>query len=174
LHLQQSGGPREHGRADKHHRPLSDAGEQATGGRRVKAFGVRDRSDREHAEGVGYLLKERVSDVESFIDAVGRVARGGSALDLEVVERMPGRRQRDRPLDGLSPREYDVLAIGSIGRTRLVPRFGARRLVTLGMALDAAAMLPLTGVTVHASDVTHVPQGLLVMGIGLGLTWRRP
>jgi DNA-binding NarL/FixJ family response regulator len=71
----------------------------------------------EHAEGVGYLLKERVGDVESFIDAVSRVARGGSALDPEVVGRMLGRRQGDRPLDRLSPRERDVLAAMAEGKS---------------------------------------------------------
>jgi DNA-binding NarL/FixJ family response regulator len=61
------------------------------------------------AEGVGYLLKERVGDVEAFTDAAARVAAGGSALDPEVVGRMFGRRRRDGPLDALSPRERDVL-----------------------------------------------------------------
>ncbi len=56
-------------------------------------------------EGVGYLLKERVGDVEVFIDAVNRVASGGSALDPEVVARMLGRRRAEDPLDQLSPRE---------------------------------------------------------------------
>jgi DNA-binding NarL/FixJ family response regulator len=64
----------------------------------------------ESAEGVGYLLKERVGDVEALTDAVARVAAGGSALDPEVVGRMLGRRRRGGPLDGLSPRERDVLA----------------------------------------------------------------
>jgi DNA-binding NarL/FixJ family response regulator len=64
----------------------------------------------DRAEGVGYLLKERVGDVEAFIDAVTRVAGGGSALDPEIVARMLGRRREDRPLDRLSPREQDVLA----------------------------------------------------------------
>jgi DNA-binding NarL/FixJ family response regulator len=63
----------------------------------------------ESAEGVGYLLKERVGDVDAFRDAVGRVAAGGSALDPEVVGRMLGRRRREGPLDELSPRERDVL-----------------------------------------------------------------
>ncbi|HEY4278522.1 MAG TPA: response regulator transcription factor [Conexibacter sp.] len=62
------------------------------------------------AEGVGYLLKERVGDVEAFTDAVGRVAMGGSALDPEVVGRMLGRRRRAGPLDNLTPREREVLA----------------------------------------------------------------
>jgi DNA-binding NarL/FixJ family response regulator len=63
----------------------------------------------ERPEGVGYLLKERVGDVGAFIEAVGRVAAGGSALDPEVVGRMLGRRRRSGPLDDLSPRERDVL-----------------------------------------------------------------
>jgi DNA-binding NarL/FixJ family response regulator len=71
----------------------------------------------DRADGVGYLLKERVGDVESFVDAVSRVARGGSALDPEVVGRMLGRRQRDRPLDRLSPRERDVLAAMAEGKS---------------------------------------------------------
>jgi DNA-binding NarL/FixJ family response regulator len=63
----------------------------------------------ESAEGVGYLLKERVGDVGGFTDAVARVAEGGSALDPEVVGRMVGRRRREGPLDELTPRERDVL-----------------------------------------------------------------
>ena len=63
----------------------------------------------ESAEGVGYLLKERVGDVEGFTDSVARVAAGGSALDPEVVGRMVGRSRREGPLDSLTPRERDVL-----------------------------------------------------------------
>ena len=63
----------------------------------------------DHAEGVGYLLKERVGDVSVFIDAVHRVAEGGTALDPEIVARMLGRRRASGPLDELSPRELDVL-----------------------------------------------------------------
>src|SRR6185312_7818078 len=71
----------------------------------------------EHAEGVGYLLKERVGDVEAFIDAVKRVAAGGSALDPEIVGRMLGRRREDSPIDRLSPRERDVLAAMAEGKS---------------------------------------------------------
>jgi DNA-binding NarL/FixJ family response regulator len=71
----------------------------------------------EQAEGVGYLLKERVGDVEAFIDAVKRVATGGSALDPEVVGRMLGRRRAEGPLDTLSPRERDVLAAMAEGKS---------------------------------------------------------
>jgi DNA-binding NarL/FixJ family response regulator len=69
------------------------------------------------AEGVGYLLKERVGDVDAFRDAVARVAAGGSALDPEVVGRMLGRRRREGPLDELSPRERDVLGHLAEGRS---------------------------------------------------------
>ena len=57
----------------------------------------------ESAEGVGYLLKERVGDVAAFVDAVQRVAAGGSALDPQVVGRMLGRRREAGPLDELTP-----------------------------------------------------------------------
>jgi DNA-binding NarL/FixJ family response regulator len=68
-------------------------------------------------EGVGYLLKERVGNVEAFTDAVERVASGGSALDPEVVARMLGRRRTDGPLGRLSPRELDVLAAMAEGKS---------------------------------------------------------
>ncbi len=71
----------------------------------------------DRAEGVGYLLKERVGDVETFVDAVHRVANGGTALDPEIVARMLGRRAHDRPLDRLSPREHDVLAAMAEGKS---------------------------------------------------------
>jgi DNA-binding NarL/FixJ family response regulator len=71
----------------------------------------------EHPEGVGYLLKERVGDVEAFVEALARVAAGGSALDPEVVGRMLGRRRTDGPLDRLSPRERDVLAAMAEGKS---------------------------------------------------------
>jgi DNA-binding NarL/FixJ family response regulator len=71
----------------------------------------------ERAEGVGYLLKERVGDVDAFIDAVTRVARGGTALDPEVVGRMLGRRLGESPLDRLSPREQEVLAAMAEGKS---------------------------------------------------------
>ncbi|HEX6714878.1 MAG TPA: hypothetical protein VF066_15915, partial [Thermoleophilaceae bacterium] len=64
----------------------------------------------EQPEGVGYLLKERTGEVVAFVQAVARVAAGGSALDPEVVGRMLGRRRPSGPLDSLSPRERDVLA----------------------------------------------------------------
>jgi DNA-binding NarL/FixJ family response regulator len=71
----------------------------------------------ERPEGVGYLLKERVGDVQSFVEAVARVAAGGSALDPEVVGRMLGRRRSSGPLNRLSPRERDVLAAMAEGKS---------------------------------------------------------
>jgi DNA-binding NarL/FixJ family response regulator len=71
----------------------------------------------ERAEGVGYLLKDRVSDVKEFAAAVKRVAEGGSALDPEVVSRLVGRRRRDDPLSQLTPREREVLELMAEGRS---------------------------------------------------------
>jgi DNA-binding NarL/FixJ family response regulator len=68
------------------------------------------------ANGVGYLLKDRVADVERFIDAVHRVAEGGSVLDPEVVSQMLGRRSAGR-LDELTTREREVLALMAEGRS---------------------------------------------------------
>ena len=59
----------------------------------------------ENAEGLGYLLKDRVSDVNDFADAVERVGAGGSALDPEVVSLLMGRSRADDPLEELTPRE---------------------------------------------------------------------
>jgi DNA-binding NarL/FixJ family response regulator len=65
--------------------------------------------------GVGYLLKDRVADVERFAESVRRVAGGGSALDPEVVAQLLGRRRRDDPLDEVSPREREVLELMAMG-----------------------------------------------------------
>jgi DNA-binding NarL/FixJ family response regulator/class 3 adenylate cyclase len=69
------------------------------------------------AEGVGYLLKDRVSDLEQFGTAVRRVADGGSALDPAVVSELVGRKRRDDPLDQLTPREREVLELMAEGRS---------------------------------------------------------
>jgi DNA-binding NarL/FixJ family response regulator len=71
----------------------------------------------ENAEGVGYLLKDRVADVDRFVDSVRRVGEGGSALDPEVVARLVGRRRREDPLSSLSPREREVLGHMAEGRS---------------------------------------------------------
>jgi DNA-binding NarL/FixJ family response regulator len=71
----------------------------------------------DRAEGVGYLLKERVGDVRAFTEAVARVAAGGTALDPEVVGRMLGRRAPDDPVERLSPRAREVLAAMAEGKS---------------------------------------------------------
>ena len=71
----------------------------------------------EGAEGVGYLLKDRVSDLEEFAAAVRRVGEGGSALDPSVVGQLVGRRRQHDPLDELTPREREVLELMAEGRS---------------------------------------------------------
>jgi DNA-binding NarL/FixJ family response regulator len=71
------------------------------------------------AQGVGYLLKDRVGDLALFISAVRRVAAGGSALDPAVVQRMVGRRREGGALDQLTPREREVLGLMAEGRSNL-------------------------------------------------------
>jgi DNA-binding NarL/FixJ family response regulator len=80
-----------------------------------EAYAVELLSD--SAEGLGYLLKDRVSDIEDFSDAVRRVGEGGSALDPEVVSQLIGRKRRDDPLDELSDREREVLGLMAEGRS---------------------------------------------------------
>jgi DNA-binding NarL/FixJ family response regulator len=69
------------------------------------------------AQGVGYLLKEKVGDLRVFTDAVRRVAEGGSALDPDVVARLVGRRRRSSPIDSLTERETEVLSLIAEGRS---------------------------------------------------------
>jgi len=72
-------------------------------------------SDRRGA--VGYLLKDRVSDVTQFVDAVRRVAAGGTAMDPDVIAQLLARRARDEPLAALTPREREVLGLMAEGRS---------------------------------------------------------
>ena len=71
------------------------------------------------AGGVGYLLKDRVGDIREFMDALRRVARGGTALDPEVVAQLMVRSRADDPLSALTPREREVLAAMAEGRTNV-------------------------------------------------------
>ncbi|MGH3568764.1 MAG: response regulator transcription factor [Pseudonocardia sp.] len=70
-----------------------------------------------NSSGVGYLLKERVADVTEFVDALHRVAGGGTALDPEVVSQLFARSRRADPLGALSPREVEVLELMAEGRS---------------------------------------------------------
>jgi DNA-binding NarL/FixJ family response regulator len=81
-------------------------------------------ADVEHAmellasgQGIGYLLKSRVTDVDEFIDAISRIARGGSVVDPGLVQELVAARHRNDPLDVLSPREHEVLALMAEGRS---------------------------------------------------------
>lgn len=69
----------------------------------------------ESAEGTGYLLKDRISDVDEFLEAVRRVAAGGSALDPIIVSTLLSRRRSEDPLDELTPREREVLELMATG-----------------------------------------------------------
>ena len=69
------------------------------------------------AQGVGYMLKEKIGDLAMFTDAVRRVAGGGSALDPDVVARLVGRKREASPVDDLTPRERQVLALIAEGRS---------------------------------------------------------
>lgn len=79
---------------------------------------------RDAPEGVGYLLKDRVGNLAEFVDAVRRVASGGSVVDPEVVARLLGRARAPGPLDGLTPRETQVLELMAEGRSNAA--IGAR------------------------------------------------
>jgi DNA-binding NarL/FixJ family response regulator len=67
--------------------------------------------------GVGYLLKSRVADVDDFIDAVQRIAKGASVVDPSLMRQLVNRRRREDPLDTLSPHETQVLALMAEGRS---------------------------------------------------------
>jgi DNA-binding NarL/FixJ family response regulator len=85
------------------------------------------------AQGVGYLLKDRVSDVGEFVSAVQRVADGGSALDPAIVTQLVGRRRRDDPISSLTPREREVLELMAEGRSNQAI---AERLVVTERAVE--------------------------------------
>jgi DNA-binding NarL/FixJ family response regulator len=80
--------------------------------------------------GVGYLLKERISDVTEFLAAVRQVAAGGTVIDPEVVLQLLGRQRKGTPVDTLSPREREVLALMAEGRSNAA--IAARLVVTDG------------------------------------------
>jgi DNA-binding NarL/FixJ family response regulator len=85
------------------------------------------------AEGVGYLLKDRITEVGEFADAVRRVADGGSALDPAIVSKLVGRNRRDDPVATLTPREREVLELMAEGRSNQAI---AERLVVTERAVE--------------------------------------
>jgi DNA-binding NarL/FixJ family response regulator len=68
-------------------------------------------------QGIGYLLKSRVTDVDEFIDSLGQIARGGCVVDPGLVQELVAARRRDDPLEALSPREREVIALMAEGRS---------------------------------------------------------
>ena len=106
----------------------------------------------ENAEGVGYLLKDRVSDVEEFAAAVRRVGEGGSALDPAVVSQLVGRRRRDDPLEELTPREREVLELMAEGRSNQAI---AERLVITLRAVEKHVTSIFGKLRLSATDQDH-------------------
>jgi DNA-binding NarL/FixJ family response regulator/class 3 adenylate cyclase len=106
----------------------------------------------ENAEGVGYLLKDRVSDVEEFAGAVRRVGEGGSALDPAVVSQLVGRRRRDDPLEELTPREREVLELMAEGKSNQAI---AERLVITLRAVEKHVTSIFTKLRLSASHQDH-------------------
>jgi DNA-binding NarL/FixJ family response regulator len=115
-----------------------------------EAYAVELLSD--SAEGLGYLLKDRVGDIEAFADAVRRVAAGGSALDPEVVSRLIGRRRRDDPLEGLTEREREVLALMAEGRSNAAI---AEELVVTERAVEKHVTSIFSKLDLTATPETH-------------------
>ena len=118
----------------------------------------------ESTERTGYLLKDRVSDLDSFTDAVRRVAGGGSALDPEVVGLLLGRRRREDPLEALTPREREVLELLARGLTNAEL---AERLVLsektvkthVGRVLDKLGARDRVGAVIRAYETGLVVPG---------------
>ena len=106
----------------------------------------------ESAEGVGYLLKDRVADVDQFAAAVKRVAEGGSALDPAVVSQLVGRRRRDDPLAQLSTREREVLELMAEGLSNTAI---AERLFISGSAVEKHVTSIFQKLRLPAAPDTH-------------------
>ena len=104
------------------------------------------------AQGVGYLLKEKVGDLRVFTDAVRRVAGGGSVLDPDVVARLVGRKRRASPVDGLTPREREVLGLIAEGRSNAGI---ARELVVTVAAVERHVTSIFDKLGLHRSAEAH-------------------
>ena len=104
------------------------------------------------AQGVGYLLKEKVGDLRVFTDAVRRVAGGGSVLDPDVVSRLVGRKRRASPVDGLTPREREVLGLIAEGRSNAGI---ARELVVTVAAVERHVTSIFDKLGLHRSAEAH-------------------
>lgn len=105
--------------------------------------------------GVGYLLKDRVSNVAAFVDAIRRVAAGGTAMDSEVIAQMMTRRTADRPLASLTARETEVLALMAEGRSNAA--VAARMFVTeKAVGKHTSSIFTKLGLEQHTDDNRRV------------------
>ncbi|MDY7088168.1 MAG: response regulator transcription factor [Actinomycetota bacterium] len=101
---------------------------------------------------VGYLLKDRVSQVAEFLDGLRRVAGGGTVLDPEVVSQLLVRRRRDDPLRALTPREREVLGLMAEGMSNTAV---ARKLVVTEGAVEKHVRNIFTKLALHQDDEQH-------------------
>ena len=102
--------------------------------------------------GIGYLLKSRITNVDEFLDALARVARGGSVVDPALVRELVAARRRDDPLDALSAREREVLAMMAEGRSNAGI---ARRLWVTGGTVEKHVSSILTKLNLQEGDDDH-------------------
>jgi DNA-binding NarL/FixJ family response regulator len=102
--------------------------------------------------GLGYLLKDRIMDVDDFVAAVRRVGSGGTALDPEVVAQLLARRRAGGPLDALSPRELEVLGLMAEGRSNAA--IASRLVLTVGAVEKHVANI-LAKLRLPPSDEDH-------------------
>lgn len=114
----------------------------------------------DRADGVGYLLKEKVADSTVLVDAVGRVVAGRSALDHDVIAALVGRRRIDSPLDELTRRERDVLALMAEGRSNSGI---AEHLVVTVPAVERHVTGIFTKLGLHQSDADQHRRVLAVL-----------
>ncbi|MCQ8189653.1 response regulator transcription factor [Streptomyces rugosispiralis] len=119
-----------------------------------------------HTEGIGYLLKQRVADVEEFIDALRRVAGGGTALDPQVVAQLLVRRHSD-PLDRLTSRERDVLELMAGGRSN-AGIAGALVISESAVAKHINSIFGKLDLPVAEADHRRVLAVLRFLGVGVG------
>ena len=101
---------------------------------------------------VGYLLKSRIANVEEFLDAVARIVTGGAVVDPALVEELVTARRRDDPLEALSAREREVLALMAEGRSNAGI---ARRLWVTGGTVEKHISSILTKLNLHEGDDDH-------------------
>jgi DNA-binding NarL/FixJ family response regulator len=106
----------------------------------------------DRAGAVGYLLKDRVSAIAEFLDALARVAAGGTVLDPEVVSQLLVRRHRDDPLRALTPREREVLSLMAEGRSNNAI---ARRMVVTDGAVEKHVRNIFTKLGLYQDDEQH-------------------